>query len=145
MRGGIASLRHKLQLCSQNDVVTEGGEFKYVRKDVATVWGSIEAKASSTFSRHGAAMKDSRNKQTHIIMVRYNWDMNISAYAWLFEERRKSSPRWFKVLSAKETEGKGSQMLMLNCRLVERADDVALPEEDKPFNLATGLPEGVKL
>lgn len=147
-RKGIAALRHKVRLCSQSDVITTEGGMQLRRKGVWSAWAGIEAKKASMFSREGAAMKESRDAHTHVGTLRYRDDLNISALAWLYEERLKSSPRWFKVLAVNQTEQGGTPCFMLDLRLVERGDDIARPiEEDTPerHGPAMSLPHGVKL
>ena len=142
---GIASLRHKVVLCRQSDVILSETEMRLNREDVAQMWASIEAKRSSTFSVNGAAVRDSKDARTHIIRVRYRSDLNISAMAWIYEARLKSSPRWFKVLSVNQTEdGAGSMYFLFDCRITERGDDIVAPN-DPSKGPVVGLPDGVKL
>lgn len=141
----IADLRHRVTLCRQEDVVLSGGEFRLARSEVMTTWARIEEKAASTFSPHGAAIKDNRDARTHVITMRYRSDLNLSVMAWLYEARMKSSPRWFKVLSITQGEDSGTQYLKANCRLVERGDDLATPKQDGAKGPVQGLPHGVLL
>lgn len=141
----IGSLRHKILLCSQRDVVV-GTELKLVREGAISAWAAIEVKAASMFSPNGAAMKESRSKRTHIITIRYRSDVQISAMAWIYEERLKSPPRWFKVLNVSQTEGGGSQYFIMEVRLVERGDDISAPAEEGKASKGPviGLPDGVR-
>lgn len=138
----ISDLRHRVSLCSQRDEVN-GGEYYLARGVVAKVWAKIEAKAASAFSPHGMAMNTSRGQRTHIIWMRYRYDLEITAMAWVHEERRRSPPRWFKVLKVGQTEKAGNQFYKLECRLVERSDDAADPEDFS--GPAQALPPGVQL
>lgn len=140
----IASMRHRVILCSQQDVVTAGGDLSLNRNDVAEMWANIVAKAASTFSPQGAAMEDPRNRRTHIITVRQRSDLNISVMAWVYEARLSSPPRWFKVLRVNQTEGYGSAMFDLECRLIERGDDIAEPDHASSGPVVA-LPHGVAL
>ena len=143
---GIADIRHQMTLCSQRDVVQDGGELHIRRAGMLKAWAAIEAKKASTFSLNGAAMKDSRDQRTHIVTMRYRPDINVSAMAWLYEARLQSSPRWFKVLSVSQSEGKGAPWLILDCRIFERGDDIAAPvADDARKGPVTGLPDGVRL
>jgi head-tail adaptor len=139
----IAKLRHRVVLCRQHDIVEVAGEMTLKREGITFGWAEIVAKKASAFSPHGAAIKDSRNTRSHIITMRYRTDLNISIMAWVYEERLKSSPRWFKVLSYTETESGGSPCWKLDCRLVERGDDLATPTEADAVQ--KGLPKGVVL
>lgn len=138
----ISALRHRVILCSQKDVVSEGAELRLVRNGVVVTWAMIEPKKGSSFSPTGMAVKDSRNMRTHQITMRYRPDLVITLYAWLYEERLVSPPRWFKVLSVSETETGGAPMYMFDVCLVERGDDATRPAEAGP---ATVLPFGVVL
>jgi hypothetical protein len=140
----ISSMRHKLLLCRQQDVVLAGGDLTLGRQEVAWVWAQINEKAASTFSPHGAVMGDSRNVRTHQIMIRYRPLLNLSIMAWLYEERRISSPRWFKIIKVGQTEVSGTQYFNLDCRLVERGDDIGAPITAATGPLV-GLPNGVRL
>lgn len=138
----ISDLRHRVSLCSQKDVVVAGAELRLVREDVFTTWAAIKPKKGSTFSAQGAAMLDNRNVRTHRICIRYRPDIMVSAYAWIYEARRLSPPRWFKVLMVDQTEGPGSPLYEFDCRLVERGDELAVPGEG---TIVSSLPLGVKL
>lgn len=143
----IAKLRHRVLLCSQRDVIVDGTEMRLNREGVAKFWAAIEAKKASTFTPHGAAAKDSRAQRTHVITTRYRPDLNISMMAWLYEERCQSSPRWFKILAVNQTEMKGTEYFMFNCRLVERSDELTPPTDggEGRKGPVAGLPPGVRL
>ena len=141
---GIAALRHRVVLCRQADVIVSPTEMRLNRTDVAEMWASIEPKRASTFSPNGAAMKEGQDARSHVVMARYRPDMNISAMAWIYEARMQSSPRWFKVLSVKQTEAKGTQWFVFDCRVTERGDDLVAPI-DASMGPVMGLPSGVRL
>jgi hypothetical protein len=138
---GIANLRHRVTICRQDDIIMDGTDMRLNREGVWQAWADIEAKRASTFSPQGMSMMDNRNQRSHIITARYRDDTNISAMAWIYEERIKSSPRWFKILSVNQTECKGSQFFNFDCRVVERSDTAAKPTHSP----AMPLPEGVRL
>lgn len=138
----IAKLRHKINLCSQKDVVV-GSEIKLIREDILATWAMIEVKKGSMFV-NGAAVRDNRNARTHCIYIRYRSDLEITGYAWIYEERHLSPPRWFKILTVQETESGGSPLYEFDCRIVERGDDLAEPVEEGS-GPAVGLPHGVNL
>jgi head-tail adaptor len=145
----IASLRHRITLCRQNDVVLSATDMCLVRKDVGQMWACIEPKRASTFSTTGAVIKESRDDRSHVITVRYQPELNVSAMAWIYEARLKSSPRWFKVLSVNQTEHSGSQYFAFDCRITDRGDNLAPPVDDAKaqcgLSQPMGLPVGVKL
>jgi head-tail adaptor len=138
----ISALRHRVVLCSQKDVITSHGSLTLIRKEVMATWASIEAKRGSMFSPNGQAMMDNRNERTHIIKIRYRPDLEVSSYAWIYEERRISPPRWFKILTVDQTEDGCSPCYEFGCRLVERSDEAQRP--DTPTVVAS-LPKGVHL
>lgn len=141
-----ADLRHRVKLCTMEDVVQGEEGLRLTRKEVFNAWAAIEAKRGSMFSREGTVIQESRETQSHLITIRYRYDFEISSAAWLYEEPLKSAPRWYKVLSVKDTT---SEFWVLSCRLVEQSDfvsrpqDEATPEPSNPF--LTGLPHGVRL
>lgn len=141
MKGGIAAMRHRVLLCTQKDIVTEGTtDWKIIREGVLPMWAKIEEKAASTFTNRGATTDEAR---THIIMTRYRSDLNVSNMAWIYEERLKSSPRWFKILKVGQTETKGQPYYKFEVRLIERDDRVAAPVEQD--STVRPMPHGVNL
>jgi len=144
---GIASLRHRVHLCTQSDVV-EDGDLRLNREGVLTMRASIERWASTEFSPAGAAMRNARNRRSHVIRTRYHPDLNVSALAWIYEERLNSAPRWFKIVNVSQTENKGRPLFMFDVRVHERGDNLVQPaveDQDNPLSAATGLPDGVSL
>lgn len=137
----IADRRHRVTICSAQDVVTEAGELRLTRVGAWDCWAAIKATRPSTFGRDGYVVKDPREGASHEIAIRYRTDKLISAAAWVYEARRKSAPRWFKVLSIRQ-EG---EELILSCRLIERSDDVLAPVEPGEALRPAALPQGVAL
>ena len=138
----IAKMRHRVHLCSQKDVV-EDGTLKLNRKGVLSMWAAIEAKSGSTFSTTGAAFGDSQNRRTHVIMTRYHRDLDITVMAWVYEERRKSAARWFKIIRWYEKD----EYFVFDCRLVEQGGSAIVEPthtDEQRTGPAKGLPEGVK-
>jgi head-tail adaptor len=144
---GIRDFKHRITLCSASDVVTEGGTMVLSRVAAWDAWAHIEESRGSFFSRDGYAVKEQRDQRSHKICIRYRTDKEISGAAWIYEQRAKSSPRWFKVLSVCD-KGEMGRFWQLECRLVERSDDVVKPVEAKPDDVTLqgmALPEGVTL
>lgn len=140
----IAALKHRIALCRMEDVVTQDGEMHLTRKDVFHAWARIEAKQGSAFSPAGYSVDEPRTTKTHEIYIRYRSDMEISAMAWIFEERLKSSPRWFKILKVSDYMEDG-QWWCFKCRIVERSDDVTEPAANDTTSIAQStLPPGVR-
>jgi hypothetical protein len=141
----IADLRHKVFLCTMEDVVIEGEGLRLTRKGVFTAWAGIEAKRGSMYAPGGTVIEETRSQQSHLITIRYRYDYAISSAAWIYEEPLKSEPRWYKVLSVKDTT---NDFWVLSCRLTEKSDFVSRPQDGEadPVNpFLVGLTEGVKL
>lgn len=134
----ISQLRHRVQLCSQKDIVVQGNMF-FTREGVTEVWAEVLAKNPQVFGLGGDAINE-REKRSHTIRIRYRTDIAVTSYAWLYEKRLKSPPRWFKVLKVTETEESGSQFYIFDVRLVERSDEALPPTSSGP---AKGIPDGV--
>ena len=142
-RTAINDLRHKVKLCSAKDVVSDG-ELRLRREGVAAVWASIRTVRPSYSAPSGMALSPSRDVPTHRIVMRARHDLIISSTAWVYEARRLSPPRWFKVLAIRE-DGRSDRMWEMDVRLVEAADDLVTPTPAPGAATATPLPEGVKL
>lgn len=137
----LASLKHRITLCRQEDVVVSPSEFRLARKEAASFWAEVAPVRSSAFSVNGAAMNEARSILTHRIKIRYQYDLNVSIMAWIYEARLQSSARWFKILKVTQTENKDFEYLIFDCRLVERGDDIVAPSNGP----VVGLPSGVRL
>jgi head-tail adaptor len=139
----VAALRHRISLCTMQDVVVDGDEMRLTRKEVFGAWAAIETKRGSMFATGGVVIQEAQDVQSHLITIRYRYDYTISSAAWVFEQRLKSEPRWYKILSVKDTT---SEWWVLSCRLVEKSDLVSQPQPDTPANpFLVGKPQGVKL
>lgn len=142
----LRDLKHRVTVCSMQDVVLDGGVMRLSRKGIYTAWAMIEPKRASNFSAPGFAIQEDRNSRSHVITIRYRSDLDFSSAAWLYEERLKSPPRWFKVIRGVDKEESG-QWFVMDCRLVERSDDAVGPTKDVETSalVATVMPKGVKL
>lgn len=142
----IAALKHRVQLCSMQDVVIEAEGMRLIRTEAFKAWAAIETKSGSMFAKEGVVIDEPLSRQSHLITIRYRHDFVISSAAWLYEERRKSEPRWYKVLKVKEAD---CEWWVLSCRLVEKSDLISKPQEPGTANAEEGflvqLPPGVKL
>lgn len=152
VRTHTASLRrHRVYLCTQNDVVVDNGTLVLIREKVKPMWAEIfnKPEKGTLFTPDGFAYKDTKETHSHRIRVLYDWRYNISNLAWIYEERRKSPPRWFKIIGLDQTEGQGTQYFMFYVRLTERSDEAVKPvtgEQDltEP-NWASGYRSDVQL
>jgi head-tail adaptor len=140
---GVADLKHRITLCSQRDVVS-GGTLELNRVKVFDTWAMIRPVTSSAFSRDGFTVKDAQDQQTHEIVMRYRVNYDITVAAWVYEERRKSPPRWFRVIRVVNMD-EASQFISLKCKLYESNDDAPTPETpatDSGIKVETALPRG---
>lgn len=119
----IADFKHRLIVCSVDDVVTSPESISLVKKGMYAGNAVIEPKRSQTFAANGTTFQDKEQQVSHKIVMNYRHDVNISNAAWLYEQRRKSSPRWFKVIRVTED----CDYFVLDCRLTERSDAAAQP------------------
>lgn len=143
----IAELRHKVQLCSQSDVVTTNGNLFLARADVLACWAKIEDKKGSLHGPTGLVTRESHDVRSHKITIRYRTDVDIKSTAWVYEARLKSPPRWFKVLAVADQ----ADMFVLDVRLVERSENAMTPVAPETVAQAPDLtkpraaPQAVKL
>ena len=110
------------------------------RHGVLTVRAKIVEKQK--YNKTSGGFVDDSVKQTHEITIRYDPNVVLTNYSWIYEERRKSQPRWFKVLEQGITEGGGSKYRCLKCQLYEEADEAERPTS---LDLAEPMPEGAFL
>lgn len=122
----IGKFRHRVVICSQTDVVTENCEMRLTREGIYGAWAMITPKAFSMFSQQGDAVLDPSLRRSHIIVTRYNSLIDITATAWIYEKRLKSSPRWYKVLSVGD-EFENSQFFQFNVKLMQSTHDAIEP------------------
>lgn len=136
----LNELKHRVALCRADDVVVDGGTMEIRREAIRWTWAAIEHQThmASYLSQAGFAIKENAQRPTHRIRVRYGHELDYSATAWVYEERLKSPPRWYKFLGFVE-EG---CFVMLECHLVERNDDAKPMVEPGPLDPA---PQAVKL
>jgi Phage head-tail joining protein len=147
-RTRIADLKHRVQLCTAHDVVTEDNQLRIIKTSAMTVWASIEATRGSFYTPDGVTLDKDREKPSHDICIRYRPEILISSTAWLYEARIKAPARWFKVLEVRDGPDAG-RTWKLRCRLME-ASDLTKPEAapattDHVTFGAMPLPDGVNL
>ncbi|KRR21355.1 hypothetical protein CQ14_06815 [Bradyrhizobium lablabi] len=122
----ISDLRNRISLCTMQDVVEEGGVMTLARIEIATVWAAIYAQPHlpSFISPYGYAIKENADRRTHLITVRYKVDLDLTSAAWVYEVRRKSPPRWYKVLGFYDNEN----WIVMHCHLVQRSERATPPQ-----------------
>lgn len=123
MKSTIKDRGHRFHVCRQDDIVLSNSMPVLQRKAAWVGWGSLKFSRGTQFAPNGGAVEESRNSPSATIEMNYRPDMEVSSLAWIYEERRKSSPRWFKILSVTE----GRDCFVFKVRLVERGDDVQRP------------------
>src|SRR5262245_49093710 len=136
----IAKFRYRITLCRMEDVVTENGEMKLIRQGIRDCWAYIDDRRGSLTGPDGLIVDENQERQSHLIWVRYQYDLDIRSTAWIYGHRLKSPPRWFKVLAVRDTR----LIYEFSVRLVERADTAAAPVATNPL-MPQPLPDGVKL
>lgn len=122
----IADLSHRVALCSMHDVVDDQGHMRLIREVVSWQWAQIDAALNlvSFLSPQGYAFMDSNNAwASHRVILRGASGLEITSAAWVYEQRRKSAPRWYKVLGFTESDN----WLLLSTHLMERSDQATPP------------------
>lgn len=126
----ISELKHRVALCTMRDVVIDQ-EMNLSREAITYTWAAIEhmTHLSSFITREGYA-RENPERGTHRITVRAGLDLEYSTAAWVYEQRLRSPPRWYKVLGFVDE----CDWVMLECHLVEKSD-TAKPT-DSPMRAA---------
>jgi hypothetical protein len=118
-------LKHRIELCSMREEVVNGATMELKRYPIVRCWAMIEHQYynPSFISPIGYAILESRERTTHIITVRNGLAIEVSSSAWVYEERRKSPPRWYKILGYSE-EG---NWLSMHTHLIQKSDEAVTP------------------
>lgn len=140
----IQDFRHRITLCSMEDVVVDGSEMRLTRKGIYSAWAYIAPKRGSMFGKSGYVIQEKRDSQSHNIIIRYRPDIEFSSAAWIHDQRLKSAPRWFKILGY-QNKDEASEYFIFSVRLVEQGDFASPPVEEKSNPHAMPLPNGVRL
>lgn len=139
----IKKFKHFVQVCSADDVADGKGGISYQKKMVLEGWAMIEARRAQTIDPHGISVMEERDRRTHFIRMRYRPNVLITSSAWIYEHRRLSAPRWFKVLHWSD-ELEDGQYWKIECVQYEVSDEAPRPTEPTNSRLHS-LPEGVEL
>jgi hypothetical protein len=125
----IHELNRRVVLCSQDDVVVNATTMELKRTGVVWAWARIKSHyglPSYVSAQSDYTVMDPRTKATHAITVRSGIGVLVTNKAFVYEEFRKSPPRWYKVLGYSEPEG----FLVMTCRMIERSDFAIPPQGD---------------
>ena len=129
----MATMRHRVVLCSMRDVVEKNGIMELTRTEVVETWARV--RPFVTFGAKGAFISpagyhilDPDYHQSHWIAIRFQHELNITAVAWIYEARRKGTPRWYKILGVIETED--NRWYEMAVHVHEQSDDVSKPRGD---------------
>lgn len=138
----IARKNVRITICSMKDFPEEKGVMRLYRKGIYSAWAHIGPKKSSQFNSNGYVVNEPGNKISHIITVTYRPDIEISNAAWIYHERQKSAPQWFRIISILQKH----RTWEFSCRLYEKSDQVIHPVKEAPNALqAIPLPANVNL
>jgi hypothetical protein len=116
----IHEFRYRVQICTALDVTEDGkGGIAISRVPAAKMWAKVYAlpHLPSFLSPMGFYVKEKADRVTHWITLRYKADIDFTSAAWIYEERLKSPPRWYKVLGFYDN----LPWVVLHCHLVERS------------------------
>lgn len=132
----------RLKLCSIKDLVDKQPDYKFYRKGIYDGWGNVFPKQPSQFSSGGYAINAEGNNVTHLITMNYRSDIDVTNAAWIYQERLKSTPIWYRIISYVQ---KG-RIWEFSCRIFEKSDDAIEPITNIPKEVSpVQLPENVKL
>jgi hypothetical protein len=122
----IHEFRYRVQVCSQLDVTEEGGKMALARVPAAKLWAKVYAlpHLPSFLTPSGFYAKETADRVTHWITLRYKVDIDFTSAAWIYEERLKSPPRWYKVLGFYDN----LPWVVLHCHLVEKSVKASQPK-----------------
>lgn len=142
----LNNFRHRVVLAhgrTESDGLNDSQSANVVltRTGVRSVAASITP-IKGSFFLNGFALQENRNAASHYVCIRYNRDIDITGFAWLFEDR-PSGKRWFKVLDVQE-QGERQRFWQLQCRLQQQSDIASEPAEPKDEEFLE-LPKGVRL
>lgn len=126
----LHELIHRVAMCTQKDVVVNGSTVELRRESVVWTWARVKSHYGLPviMAQSGYSIFSSIGHNTiptHAITIRAGIQLQISAMAFIYEEFRKSPPRWYKVLGYSETD----DYITMPVRMVEKSDAVLPPLE----------------
>ena len=98
------------------------------RREVAQFWTRIENYRNHTdfIPPGGYVILDPHQHQSHVVTILAQLGLDITSAAWVFEARRKSPPRWFKILGFAER----GNWIELSVHLVDKSEQAQPPKGD---------------
>jgi hypothetical protein len=121
----ISDMDRRVALCTQKDVVVNSSTMELRRTEVVWCWARIKSHYGLPFfiGQSGYTVMDLTTKATHAITVRNGLVDNVTDKAYIYEEFRKSAPRWYKVLGVSEPD----KFLVFTTRMIEISDYALSP------------------
>ena len=124
----IADLKHRVTVCAADEVIVDDTTMALHRRVAFDAWACIDVKRGSAFAPDGTVV-DAEQRPTHRITIRARADREITAAAWLYEERRIGPARWYRILDGWDSTGDG-RFWTYNVRMMQRADSAPAPASD---------------
>lgn len=139
----LNNFRHRVTLThGQTEADDDTPNIVLRRTGVRNVAASITP-IKGSFFLNGFALQENRNVASHYVVIRYNRDVDITGFAWLFEDR-PSGKRWYKVLEVQEM-GERERFWQMCCRLQQKSDVASEPSKPKEDDGVLQLPSDVRL
>lgn len=139
-----SDLSHRVALCTMHDVVAKDGKMTFLRVPVQFIWAQVDAALNLPvfMTAGGYSYKESQDAwYSHRVIIRSQSHIEASCMAWVYEEKRKTSPRWYKLLGFTESDN----YTLLITHLVERAEDMKPVEPPIPRFGLRSVPNSVPL
>lgn len=136
----LFNFKHRVVLAhSYTEAPEEGStDIVLIRKAKKEVWASITP-VKGNFYLNGFAMNENRNAFSHYIVIRFNREMDVTGYGWIYEER-KSGRRWYKVTAVEEM-GEKERFWQIQCRMTQKSELANPPGDERLVE----LPQGARL
>lgn len=140
----VGKMKDRVCISSMKDRV-EDGSMMMTREGIITCWAMVDLWRASYQAPTGYVVDAADEKPTHYIYTRFRYDTIFTTATWIYNERLKSPPRWFKVIAVSDVDEEG-RFTCFTCRLVEQSDSVSAPQPPRaPQFGALPLPDSVKL
>lgn len=148
----LNNFRHRVVLATSNTELASEDETNtdivLVRTEVTSRFASITP-VKGSFYLNGFAMQENRNAFSHYIALRYDRELDITGFGWIYEIR-PSGKRWYKILAVEEM-GERERYWCIQVRLQQKsvlANPPGSEERTKEESKNDGfiaLPDGARL